>query len=72
VAKRPGKERRVRGGPTLGHKNVGVGISFGFPLLIVGAGLLLAAYQTGGALFWGAGAALLILGMILFTSGKTL
>lgn len=72
MAKRPDKDRRLRGGPTLGHTSVGVGISFGFPLMIVGGALLLAAYQTGGALFWVAGALLLVLGIALFTSGKTL
>jgi hypothetical protein len=70
---RPRRKRRIRTGPTMGPKtNVSVPISFGLPLLAVGIVLLVAAGQTGATLFWIAGAISVALGLVFFSSGKTL
>jgi hypothetical protein len=69
----PRKRPRFRSGPTMGPTHsVGVAISFGFPIFVVGASLLITAYVSGGALFWIAGAALTALGGVLLTSSRTL
>lgn len=67
------RRRRVRTGPTMGPRtNVSVPISFGLPLLAVGIALLVAAGSTGAILFWVLGAAAVALGLVFFSSGKTL
>ncbi|MGZ5340501.1 MAG: hypothetical protein ACXWED_03730 [Solirubrobacterales bacterium] len=67
------RRRRIRSGPTMGPKaNVSVPISFGLPLLAVGIVLLVAAEQTGATLFWISGAIAVALGLVFFSSGKTL
>ena len=65
--------KKIRSGPTMGPKtNVSVPISFGLPLLAVGIFLLIAAGRTGATLFWVAGAISIALGLVFFSSGKTL
>lgn len=71
MSERP-RKGRMRSGPTLGKKQVGVGISVGFPLMMVGVALLYSAYIGGGALLGVIGAVLLVLGIFAFTSGKVL
>ncbi len=75
MADEPRKPRRprIRSGPTMGPKtNVSVPISFGLPLIAVGIALLVAATRNGAIEFWASGAIVLILGLALFASGKTL
>jgi hypothetical protein len=62
-----------RRGPSFGRSyNVSVPISFGLPLLVVGAFLLITAVRTDSIGFWIGGGAALVLGAVLFASGKRL
>ena len=56
-------------GPDLG---VSVPISFGLPIGVVGLFLLLTGVSTGSVLFGVLGGALVVLGALLFASGKRL
>ena len=69
-SKRAMGERR---GPSFGPKlNVSVPISFGLPLIVVGAVLVAAGLGTDRLVFLALGAVGLIAGAILFASGKRL
>jgi hypothetical protein len=62
-----------RRGPSFGPKlNVSVPISFGLPLIIVGAVLFAAGLGTDRVVFFVLGAAFLVAGAALFASGKRL
>jgi hypothetical protein len=63
------KRRAPDFGPGL---NVSVPISFGLPLVVVGIALIAAAFASGGAAFWITGAVALLVGVLLFASGKRL
>jgi len=71
---RPSREAMgERRGPSFGPKlNISVPISFGLPLIVVGAVLLAAGLATDGILFLALGAVFLIAGVALFASGKRL
>jgi hypothetical protein len=72
-SQRPRRKRRICTGPTMGPKmNVSVPISFGLPLLAVGISLLIAATRTGGTVLWISGVVAVALGLVFFSSGKTL
>jgi hypothetical protein len=62
-----------RPGPSFGSSyNVSVPISFGLPLLVVGAFLLITAIRTDSIGFWIGGGIALVAGAMLFASGKRL
>jgi hypothetical protein len=62
-----------RRGPSFGPKlNVSVPISFGLPLIVVGAVLIAAALSTDRIEFWVLGGLGLVVGAALFASGKRL
>ena len=71
---RPSREAMgERRGPSFGPRlNISVPISFGLPLIIVGAVLVAAGLGTERNLFLVLGAALLLAGVALFASGKRL
>jgi hypothetical protein len=70
---KPRRKRRISMGPTMGPRtNVSVPISFGLPLLAVGISLVVAAARTGSTVLWISGAVALALGLVFFSSGKTL
>ena len=50
-------------------KQVGVALSIGFPLLVVGAVILVIAIGTGTALLWWVGGGLALAGLIAAVSG---
>ena len=50
-------------------KQVGVALSIGFPLLVVGAVILVIAIGTGTALLWWVGGGLALAGLIAAASG---
>jgi len=73
MAERKKRQPLFRAGPTLSRKhNVGVAVSFGFPVFVAGLAFLITAYVRGGSFFWVAGAALAALGGVLLTSSRTL
>jgi hypothetical protein len=62
-----------RRGPSFGPKlNVSVPISFGLPLIIVGAVLIAAGLSTERLAFYVLGGVMLVAGVVLFASGKRL
>jgi hypothetical protein len=62
-----------RRGPSFGRStNVSVPISFGLPLLVVGAFLLITGVRTDSTAFWIGGGIALAAGAALFASGKRL
>ncbi|MDP9228446.1 MAG: hypothetical protein M3M99_05260 [Actinomycetota bacterium] len=63
-----------RRGPSFGSKyNVSVPISIGLPMLVVGCFVLITAATRGAsALFWGVGVVVVVVGALLFASGKRL
>jgi hypothetical protein len=63
------KRRAPDFGPGL---NVSVPISFGLPLVVVGIGLIAAAFSSGSIVFWIAGGISLAGGVLLFATGKRL
>jgi len=71
---RPSREAMGdRSGPSFGTKlNVSVPISFGLPLIVVGAVLVAAGLSTDRLVFLVMGAVGLVLGIALFASGKRL
>jgi hypothetical protein len=71
---RPSREAMgERRGPSFGPRlNISVPISFGLPLIIVGAVLVAAGLGTERNLFLVLGAVLLLAGVALFASGKRL
>jgi hypothetical protein len=64
-----GERRKPGFGSTL---NVSVPISFGLPLIVIGAFLTVAAVTSGSVLFYAIGGAALLGGAALFASGKRL
>ncbi len=72
MSERRPPRRRIRSGPTLGSgHNVSVPISIGLPLIGVGIALLVAATRTEETVYWVSGGAVIVIGLILFASGKT-
>ncbi len=63
------KRRAPDFGPGL---NVSVPISFGLPLVVVGIGLVAAAFSSGSIVFWISGGIALAGGVLLFATGKRL
>jgi fucose permease len=51
---------------------ISVPISFGLPLMVVGLALVIAAARVDSTLFWILGLAGMGLGLLLFSTGKTL
>jgi hypothetical protein len=62
-----------RRGPSFGSRlNVSVPISFGLPLLVVGAFVIFTALRTDAVVLWVVGGVFLLAGVLLFASGKRL
>ena len=62
-----------RRGVSFGRRlNVSVPISFGLPLTVIGALLVISALRTDSSLFYALGGVALLAGVILFASGKRL
>ena len=71
---RPSREAMGnRRGPSFGSKlNVSVPISFGLPLIVVGAFVIVTAIGTERLFMYAIGGVLLVAGLLLFASGKRL
>jgi hypothetical protein len=62
-----------RRGPSFGSRlNVSVPISFGLPLIVVGAFVIITAFRTDQLFLWIIGGVATVAGILLFASGKRL
>jgi hypothetical protein len=62
-----------RRGPSFGPRlNVSVPISFGLPLMVVGAFVLFTAFRGDSIVLWALGGVFVLAGVMLFATGKRL
>lgn len=73
VEERPAKRRRQSlPAPAFRTQSVGIAVSIGFPMMMVGMLILFVAYSAGGTFLWALGGGLAGIGLIVSSSGRVL